>query len=294
MAVWFFLPVKLTNFDFSCMLYKHDGKFPYLAIKSFEAKAYEARQQAKFLTIVYAPIVTSETTWLAFSKENRNWIQESKYTYDQLEPGYNRASEPLPLPLDDVVWSFSDQNTLTQRKGRGIFAPSFMISPPPVISNSTYENIDLFSNTACKEVSVAAVTLNDSVFAGFSNDFTAWVDGILGAEHHQMIHDSLHPESRTNRFSHPHTLTAQPVYDSLSRETKVVGYLFSVFAWDSIFVNLLPEGINGIIVVIRNTCGEFYTYVLNGNEVRAVDAQPRDLQTLFYCHLNFSTSLLFN
>jgi hypothetical protein len=124
---------------------------------------------------------------------------------------------------------------------------------------------------ACKSVSVAAVTLKDSVFAGFSDDFTTWVDGILGEERHQQIHDSMHPESRANRYSHPHTLTAQPVYDSLSRETKVVGYLFSVFAWDAILVNLLPEGVSGIIVVIRNTCDEFCTYVLNGNEVCAVD-----------------------
>jgi hypothetical protein len=156
-----------------------------------------------------------------------------------------------------------------------------MISPPPVISNSTYENIDLFSNPAYKAVSVAAVTLNDSVFAGFSNDFTAWVDGILGAEHHQTIHDSLHPESRDNRYLHPHTLTAQPVYDSLSRETKVVGYLFSVFSWDSILVNLLPEGVSGITVVIRNTCDEFVTYVLNGNEVRAVDFFLQRIESYF-------------
>lgn len=145
-----------------------------------------------------------------------------------------------------------------------------MISPPPIISNGTYENIDLFSNPACKDVSVAAVTLNDSVFAGFSDRFTRWVDGILGEEHHQMMHDSMHPESRTNRYEHPHTLTAQPVYDSLSRETKVVGYVFSVFAWDHILVELLPEGVRGIVVVIRNTCGEFCTYVLNGNEVSAI------------------------
>lgn len=216
---------------------------------------------------------------MAFSKENRDWLQESKYTYDQLQPGLNRASEPVPQPLDDVVWSFTEENTLTKRKGRGIFAPSFMISPPPIMSNDTYENIDLFSNPACKSVSVAAVTLKDSVFAGFSDDFTTWVDGILGEERHQQIHDSMHPESRANRYSHPHTLTAQPVYDSLSRETKVVGYLFSVFAWDAILVNLLPEGVSGIIVVIRNTCGEFCTYVLNGNEVCTVDS-------LYYTTIN--------
>jgi hypothetical protein len=172
--------------------------------------------------------------------------------------------------LDNIVWSFNDDATISKRKGRGIFAPSFMISPPPVISNGTYENIDMFSNEACKSISLAAVKLKDSVFAGFRRDFAIWTDGILGETHHQNVHDAMHPTSRLNRLVHPHSLTAQPVYDQLSRETKIVGYLFATFALDSLLVNLLPEGVNGIYIVIRNTCGEFATYVLYGNEVQIV------------------------
>jgi hypothetical protein len=199
--------------------------------------------------------------------QSRDWIQESKYIFDQLQPGYYRSSEPLPKPLDETIWSFNEDGTISERKGRGIFAPSFMISPPPAISNSTLENIDLLSNEACKSISLAAVILKDSVFAGFNRDFARWTDNVLGEMYHQSVHDSIHPTSRANRLLHPHSLTAQPVYDQLSRETKVVGYIFAVFALDSLLVDLLPEGVNGIYIVIRNTCGEFATYVLNGNEV---------------------------
>jgi hypothetical protein len=250
------------------LLLKHEGEFPYFAVKSFEAKAYEARHEAHFLTITYAPIVTSESAWLEFSKTSRGWLEDSKYAYDQLEPGYNRASEPLPTPLKDIIWSVNEDNVLVQRKGRGNFVPSFMISPPPVVSNATFENIDLFSIKSFKSVALASVTLKDSVFSGFNDEFTTLADGILGSERHQQIHDTMHPGNRENRFSHPHSVTAQPVFDSLSKETKIVGYLFSIVAWDMFLVNLLPEGVNGIIVVIRNTCNEFCTYVLNGNEVR--------------------------
>ena len=208
---------------------------------------------------------------MKFSKESRGWLEESKYTYDQLQPGQNRAREPMSPPLDDIVWSFDEGTNLTKRKGRGIFAPTFMISPPPVLGNGTFENIDLFSNPVYKDVAFAAVTLKDSVFTAFSDDLATWADGILGADIHQKIHDARHPVSRVERHVHPHTLSAQPVFDSLSRETKVVGYLFSIFAWDHILVDLLPEGVIGIIIVIRNTCDQFATYVLNGNEVRAVD-----------------------
>jgi len=40
-----------------------------------------------------------------------------------------------------------------------------------------------------------------------------------------------------------------------------------VIAWDKYLVNLLPEGANGIVVVLENSCGQAVSYELNGNEV---------------------------
>ena len=47
----------------------------------------------------------------------------------------------------------------------------------------------------------------------------------------------------------------------------VIGYLFSIISWDNYLVNLLPVGVEGIIVVLRNSCDQAYTYEINGPEV---------------------------
>jgi hypothetical protein len=218
--------------------------------------------------ITYAPIVTKESSWIEYSQANRDWLDDSKFIFDQLEPGSDRASEPKATALADVIWSIGEDGSLAPRKGRGIFAPSFMISPPPINNGEIYENIDLFSNPNYKSVTLAAVKLKDAVFSRFDEHFAAGVDGILGEEQHEGLHDTIHTVCRQSRLSHPHSIAAQPIYDSLSRETKVVGYLFAVVAWDNFLVDLLPEGVDGVIAVVRNSCDQIVTYELNGNEVR--------------------------
>ena len=248
---------------------QHEGEFPYFAVPSFEAKAFETRKQATFEMITYAPIATVESSWLNHSQESRGWLDESKYLLDQLEPGSSRSSEPIAPPFDDVIWSFADDGTLVKRKDRGLFAPSYMISPPPISNNSVvFENIDLFSNKNYKSVTLAAVKLKDAVFSRFDKYFAETVDGIIGEEHHERLHNSHHVICQEGRLSHPHSIAAQPIYSSLSRETKVVGYLFAVVAWENFLVNLLPDGVNGIFAVLRNSCYQSVTYELNGNEVR--------------------------
>lgn len=47
-------------------------------------------------------------------------------------------------------------------------------------------------------------------------------------------------------------------------DSGVVGFLTGVVAFDAFLVNLLPEGAEGITVVLENTCGQAFTYKLTG------------------------------
>jgi hypothetical protein len=216
--------------------------------------------------ITYAPIATNEASWIEFSQASREWLDESKYIFDELEPGQDRSKEPKTPPFDDVVWSINEDGSLAKRKGRGLFAPSFMISPPPMNNGNIFENIDLFSHPNYKSVTLAAVKLKDAVFSRFDASFSKASDEVLGDTQHQSLHDPTN-SNVMDQVSYPHSIAAQPIYLSLSRETKVVGYLFAIIAWDNYLVDLLPEGVNGIIVVLRNSCDQTVTYQLNGNEV---------------------------
>ena len=52
----------------------------------------------------------------------------------------------------------------------------------------------------------------------------------------------------------------------------LVGFVLGILGIDAFLVDILPNGIRGIRVVIDNTCGDKYTYELDGNKVRIAPA----------------------
>lgn len=58
------------------------------------------------------------------------------------------------------------------------------------------------------------------------------------------------------------------VYRTLDDDSDVVGFTYAFLAWDSYFAGILPEGVKGVYAVLRNTCNQSITYVLEGNDVR--------------------------
>ena len=186
-------------------------------------------------------------------------MDESKFIYDILQPGQNRSLEPKSQVLPDNVWSYNpkDKSILEQRSGRGNFVPSYQISPPPVSSGEILFNIDLFSDPNYKSISLAAVKLKDAVFSQFEPKYAEYVAKVIGV-------------STTEQaiIQHPRSIAAQPVYNKLDTLTqKIVGYLYSIVSWDYYLSDLLPYGVNGIYVVLRNSCNQSVTYQLFGNEV---------------------------
>lgn len=60
------------------------------------------------------------------------------------------------------------------------------------------------------------------------------------------------------------SIIAHPIYDTLSKEKVVVAFLYAVLPWDRYFQETLPDGVDGIICVVTNTCGQAYTFQING------------------------------
>ena len=92
----------------------------------------------------------------------------------------------------------------------------------------------------------------------------------------ELEHDEFHAEfveqmdNSTTGYDHPHSLLMVPVFESLNdRTSPIVGMIFGVVPWDRYLTNLLPEGISGVHCVLKNTCGQAYTYNLIGKKVSA-------------------------
>jgi hypothetical protein len=75
-------------------------------------------------------------------------------------------------------------------------------------------------------------------------------------------------DGSSSTYDHPHSLFMQPVFKTLNDESsEIVGFVNGVLPWDRYLNDLLPEGVKGITCVLKNSCGQSFTYTLNGNEV---------------------------
>jgi hypothetical protein len=112
-------------------------------------------------------------------------------------------------------------------------------------------------------------------------DLSPVLDIVIKADDHERYHNSLIDSNRsnaTNAYQHPHSDYIQPVFarvqdpsdlnNNNQDDNPVVGFLIAIIPWDRFVIRLLPDGVRGITCVLRNTCGQAYTYQLDGNTVR--------------------------
>lgn len=66
-------------------------------------------------------------------------------------------------------------------------------------------------------------------------------------------------------MTRPHSIVMAPVYGSFDNNSRVlVGVLHGILAWEFYLTDLLPRGIDGIIAILHNSCGQSSTFEIQG------------------------------
>lgn len=79
------------------------------------------------------------------------------------------------------------------------------------------------------------------------------------------VHSTFHDGGADGVVDHPHSFVYAPVHKSVT-DTTTVATLTAAIAWDASLRNLLPEEVKGLVCVIRNNCGQNYTYLIDGSK----------------------------
>jgi hypothetical protein len=95
---------------------------------------------------------------------------------------------------------------------------------------------------------------------------------VVNPEDHRQYHEDVVDDwnATRDRYEHPHSMLMWPIFQQIGQITEdfdLVAILSSTIAWDQYMRDLLPDGIDGITCVLRNNCGEVFTYELNGTRV---------------------------
>jgi hypothetical protein len=265
-----------------------DMAFPFVTFPTFETLCTAAREQGGFEVIFYEPLVNGSSleAWNLYSVENQGWMEASRQTAISYGGGGLKSSDYIESPIQPAVYFGFPSSGIpileAPEYGPPPYLPIWMQSPPPF--TSFIINFDVYY--PLKVTTGASINSREIVMNEVQD-----VSGLAGNALNTKDHDSYHKNVVTNTapdpFNHPHTSLLVPVFEEPNDDTsKVVGMLTMIIAWDKNLADLLPEDTAGVVCVLKNTCGQAYTYKIEGNKV---SCDLRDDDDLFKTHTVFES-----
>ena len=108
-------------------------------------------------------------------------------------------------------------------------------------------------------------SLSDPVVRKLYDNVVAFNETVLSPELPvRFLFDHAFDENEKHLADVPHAYIAEPVWDSFEEDRNMVGFMVALTSWANYFNNILPPGADGIICVVRDSCGSVMTWELRG------------------------------
>jgi hypothetical protein len=268
-----FSTLRSASNSMSAAAIEAKSEFPFVTVPQFEVLGELIREQSGSEILIYSPKVEIDqvTSWQEYATANEGWIEASKQLAVSSSNGSLVMSDyapgsPLPYIFDRIL--DEDGHSAAGPPINPPFYPVWQFSPPPF---SPYLfKVNIGGEPEISSALEAAAVTGEGVLGTTSFDNLYLLGGLAYKEgDHEKFHAPFLVSSDTETaWKRPHTLFHQPIFREIYNSTsEVVGYMNAVVPWDRYFANLLPEGVKGITCVASNTCGQSFTYYLEGNKV---------------------------
>jgi hypothetical protein len=254
-----------------------NSTFPFVTVPAFEVLAESVRQQSESELLLFTPKVEvgEVTRWNRHATANEGWYEESKQLAVSSSEGALVQSDFAPGgPLPFIYETILDENgnptavPVMPVVNDPPFYPLWQVSPPPfspIIIKANIGGVSQFSSGSKAAEVAGEGVLGPTMFS----DLYGLAGVASKEEDHEAFHAQFMVSSETeSAYDRPHVFFFQPIFREIYNNTsEVVGYISALIPCDSFFSNLLPEGVKGIACVASNTCGQSFTYYLDGNSV---------------------------
>jgi hypothetical protein len=260
-----------------------NGTFPFVRVPLFELPASQTRKLAGVEMFAWNPLVTEEQRdeWASYVRQEQGWYEESK----ELLLGADDASLLTQTSytngtIRDTIWRGTAVTGVYElAPPPGPFAPVWQCSPPPF--SPSFVNYNMLGEAFINSVLPLMIQTRDALMSPVDPTLSRLSGIAVSPEDHRIFHNQYvtgsHLTDPLFSFDHPHSVLLQPVFEELNNDdSRLVGFMASVVAWDRYVSHLLPDGVKGIVAVLRNTCGQNFTYLLDGEFVSSSDRTRDD------------------
>ena len=266
-------------------------QWPNVTIPDFEYRGSEYNYLSKALQTSWVPLVKDEgiETWEAYADANQGWLAESLRVRKEIAAELQTERHLLEGVEDPKIfphmWRFTPGTTVAENV-RQVVPHNSGVDFGPGAHGPIWQQVP-----APYEPSIIQFdTLTHEVFQRIYHGMWETAMPVLSEVVKDL--DFLYDGAVEDDATHPHSVLLSPVYPDPQAgirhgKNDLIGMMMVVLSWDKYFVNLLVEGTNGIVMVLHDTCGDHFTYQLNGPE--ALFLGEGDLHDPAYTYLEYDT-----
>jgi hypothetical protein len=269
--------------------------WPNVTLPDWDRRAENARDMGDLLSISLSPVVTEEQRpeWQSYTQENLEWLWEAQQRYANNHKRQRKLFRAGSLDsIDKMVqstwnndvndpensmWDEHDGQPVSKEiyrphpSGLGFSAESPENSPflpvwtqsPPV---STMINLNIMALAAAGNAAAEAIGTREVTLSQVEDLAT------VGPAQRALLTDYFtllmrdHYEDHNARYDgEPVATMSFPVFDTFEVENQgLVAVLTSVIQFQQFFIDVLPGESGTVMAVVSNTCGDVFSYEIDG------------------------------
>jgi class 3 adenylate cyclase len=199
----------------------------------------DAIQKTGARQVAISPLITQDqiTEWENYTVANQGWAQDS---FDVIHHhGDRHTAGAAPYNFSPIFRPIPAEEPIVE----DYYLPIWQTSP--IVDNQTMINFDTFNFSFVPRVCDRMMQSGQAVLSETINAYP-------------------------NAYGPPESFMAVPIYDTAGEDQQVAAVLIAMLLWEDYFINLVPEGIPPMVIVVRNPCVQEFTYRVNGPTVEFV------------------------
>ena len=242
--------------------------WPLLTLPHFEIRGSDYLDISGAEQVAFAPIVGDgrREAWEAYTVAHQSWIKDgigleylltvhrpktpssdSEGEGGDISPGTNAegfSNIGKAKPIQETIWRYAPFTHRAQVElSKGPHAPLWQTYPAP--RNSFIVNYNLLGSSEFQELIDITISSRKAVLSNVIDNFV------------------LFGSARTTNLD-PKSVVLQPIFASFLEGASIVGFLIVVIPWHIYFDQVLSKGADPVVCVLRNSCGEVFSYEVSG------------------------------
>jgi hypothetical protein len=232
-----------------------NATWPFVTVPNFAARGSQVLKLSGSFYLALTPLVSGDQReeWELYAQANRGWLIED---VDGTTPEGAQAPPIIPF-----IWDLGSGSPSPPGQ---LYGPFWQLSPPvPYVVNQ-----DIFT-----------VPFFDRVYAAIDQTRKIVLSPVSALITDRPMNDTM---------SWPYSYISAPIFETLQDSSPLVAMTSAVLPWHKYFIDAVPDGLGDIFVVVTNTCGQAFTYRVDGSNIQYVG--PDDLHDTKYNDMILSSS----